>query len=295
MRKYFPFFLFLFPFFLKGQSLSDSLFLQPGRVISGIPSAADIAVDGERNIYLLEEQGNRLHKLLAIANYDSVVTIGGKSHREEGMLHPIKIVVPNRQQLYVLDEGNARLLLFNTNLKLVKQIDFNQRDDNWQWLSEGEEVFPQTFTVGPTGDLFILNRFNNKVLKINTFGEWELSFGGTDYGEGALFAPIDVAVNRDKLVMVSDTAAQAIFVYNLFGIFQYQLHPEMPFRWREFQLIGPFLICHNAHHLYIEHLASGKSTHFPLAHASAGHLLDVELGQEFIYLLFENAIHLYRK
>ena len=289
----FFFLLSLFPLSFQAQNLKDSLLQSPSRVISNIPLASDLEIDGEGNIYLLEAQGNWITKLLAIAAHDSAVRIGGKSHRAEGLFEATKMVVPNRQQLYVLDEGQSRILLFNTNLKPINQIDFGQRDDNWQWLSAGEEIYPSDMNVAPTGDLFILNRYDNKVLKINTFGEFELSFGGTDYGEGALYAPVEIAANQLKQVMVSDTLDQELFVFNLFGIFQYTLQPKTTFRWQRFQLAGPFLICYNSTQIYFEHLSSGRSKHLSLEARSAGKLIDVKLGQDFLYLLFENAIHLH--
>lgn len=258
---------------------------EPIQVLSDLPPCDQLTVDGERNLLLLDRENSKLYKYFALTAYDSLISLGGKGNRAEGLLSATKMSAHNRQALFVLDEGSQRLLLLNPNFRLLESLDWL----TFSGLDQGASLYPASFEVSGIGELFLLNQWDNKIYKFSPEGSLELSFGGLDYGAGSLYDPVDIQANAQNLVYVSDTTAQHFQVFDLFGRYRFQYQPETPFRWQQFTLEGNYLLCWNHLQLYLEHLPSKKSWVF-----QTPGLLSAVLDREFLYLLQENRVHLYR-
>jgi hypothetical protein len=272
-----------------GQS-ADSL-RPPRRSLLDLPDAQQLLVDGEDNLILLDSDRGRLYRYLAAYDYDSSLFIGGKSNRDEGLVHPSKVSLVNRQELYLLDEALGRLLVLNVNLKVIRRSDFLANNPNSNFGQPQDVLFPTSFTIGPTGEQFLINRSDNRVVKINQLGEEELRFGGPDYGPGALYAPVAIEVDGQNFVFVADTAAQVIQVYDLYGVWRYELRLPVTFRWQQMRLFRPYLMCFNQDQLAIYHLQRDALVAMPFALNLP--ILDVALTSDRFYLLSRNAVHLY--
>ncbi|RMG69816.1 MAG: hypothetical protein D6722_09540 [Bacteroidetes bacterium] len=264
----------------------------PSRVVPVAAGVDRMIVDGESNILLLDQENSRLYKYLASTGYDSVLTIGGKANRIEGFLHPVEMVARNRQTLFLLDDIQRRLFMLNPNLRVGESVDFADfRPGGRPWT--GEEVYPVSFDVAPGGEMFVLNQLNNRVLKINLFGEVETTFGGLDYGEGALYDPVAVLVDDRNYVYVVDTLAQQLTVFDLFGVYRYTLRPEAAFSWSRVRIVDRQALCFSAEAIHRLPLAGGKARQWVVP---AGHQLrDLAASRDFLFLLLENAVHLYPK
>jgi hypothetical protein len=269
-----------------GQGIpSPQVLEQPILTLEGLPDCQQLAIDGERNLFLLDLNQNRLYKYFALTNYDSAISLGGRGNREEGFLQAQKISVQNRQTLYLLDEGSQRILLFSINLRLLESLDLLTFSGQ---SAPSESLYPLSFDVSGIGEMFVLNQWDNKVYKFNAFGAFERSFGGLDFGEGSLYQADDLQVNAQNLVFVSDTSAQQFKVFDLFGQFRYTVQPPTPFRWQAFQLSGNYLLCWNASWLFVQNLNSQKDWLFPVKG-----LRSATLDREFLYLLQENRVTLH--
>ena len=146
-----------------------------------------IETDQENNIYLLSPSRHRIYKLYSNTAYDSVQTIGGKGIGNEGFNHPSRVVVPNRQSVFILDELNRRIVQLNTNLKVTQETNFLTLRNTIQDSDLGD-LLPVAFTVGPTGELFLLNQEDYKVWKFTFDGRLERTFAGLDTGMAVLWS-----------------------------------------------------------------------------------------------------------
>lgn len=284
----------LYCFFLSAwtQPHQDSLFKQPYLRLTPLPNAASMEVDDEGNLFLLEIQNARLHKFFVNTAYDSAISIGGKSGRQDGFIHPVSVSVRNRQQVYLLDDLARRIVLLSTDFQVVGEIDFFSLNAAPGSFNQTTEVYPQAFDTGAAGETFILNQLDNRVYKLDQAGEVLLQFGGMDYGKGSLANPVGIALSDENDVWVSDTLTQSFHVFDYFGVFRYRKPIEPTFRWKDFSLYGSVLICFDSRHLYMEHLPSGKKWEYHVSEQSP--LIDVKLSKDFIYLLFEKEITVYR-
>lgn len=263
----------------------------PTRTLADLPAADQLLVDGENNLLLLDSERGRLYRYLAAFDYDSAVFIGGRSLRDEGLVHPSQMALVNRQELYLLDEAQGRLLVLNVNLKVIRRQDFLGNNLGSSFAAPQDALFPTAFAIGPTGEQFLVNRADNRIVKLNAFGQEELRFGGPDYGEGALFAPSEVIVDGQNFVYVADTSEQAIQVYDLYGVWRYRLAPELAFRWQHMRLFAPYLLLFDREQLVVYHLQRDAWVELPVQVRPPLH--DVALTQDRLYVLGKNAVHLY--
>lgn len=230
---------------------------------------------------MLSTSQHQVHKLFAATGFDSVLTIGGKGIGSEGFNTPVKIEVQNRQSAFVLDFNNRRILTLNVNLKVVKEINFLDLQDQLFKSGESVTIFPISFAVGPSGELYLLNQDDIKIYKLNIFGEFETVFGGTDYGEGSLTDPDDIALNEGNFLFVSDTVEQKISVFDLYGTYQYAIYPEASFRWKGMAVAGQMLLCYSDTQIFAKNLFSKKYTEMKVA----GPVLDLDASPDKIYVL----------
>lgn len=264
-------------------------FQTPLKVIP-VVSANSLLVDSEQNILLLDPQKSLIYKYLSITQYDSSIVIGGKGKGREAITQATKMSMPNRQQLYILDEAQSRLLLMNINFKLLRNFDFLQLASSNSILEE-LEIFPQSFSVNSFSELYVLNQLDAKVYQFDAKNELVRQFGGLAYGAGSLTNPVDVQAHIDQRVYVSDTLAQSITVFSNYGLYLYTLSSDTILNWKRFHLFEKYIIYVTPNSIYIQYLPTRELIHLPLALASP--LLDVYFTKDFIYLLFEGAIHIY--
>lgn len=274
-----------------GQVSLDSIFFHPSKIITPLPpSISDMTVDDEGNIYLLSSRKHKIHKYFKANQYDSLQTIGGKGIGKEGFNMPSKIQAPNRQNVYVLDYLNRRLALLNTNLKIVDDLNFLTLPAN-ALNSESVNLFPTSFTVGPSGELYLLNQDDNKIYKYNSFRQLEIAFGGLDYGAGSLLQPEDILINGQNYLFASDPENQRVTVFDLYGIFQYNLELKIPFHWDAATLIEPYIVYFGAQDLFLYNLTSKKIRHLPFIESET--IVDIAGNKDFLFILTEKAINLY--
>ena len=249
-----------------------------------------IETDQENNIYLLSPSRHRIYKFYSNTAYDSVQTIGGKGIGNEGFNHPSRIVVPNRQSVFLLDELNRRIVQLNTNLKVTQETNFLTLRNTIQDSDLGD-LLPVAFTVGPTGELFLLNQEDLKVWKFTFDGRLERTFAGLDYGEGSVVEPCDVVINRESDVFVIDCEDQSVLVYDLYGTFQYRLAVPAPFFWESAKVFARTVIYFDQSQLFFYNTFTHDAGPFL---ETKEDIVDLDLNGEYMFVLFENQINLYR-
>lgn len=278
-------------FSLSGQTGMATIDRKPEKIITADAVFNSLDIDTEGNIILLDREQGQIYKYLYISDFDSSITIGGKSHRNEGFLNPVKLSVKNRQNLYVLDDVARRVILLNTNFKVSGEINFLTLNTQGTNAFGEDEIYPVNFDTSVDGTLFILNQLDNKIYVINPFGELVNTFGGLDYGAGALSQPVDIQVNDKNFVFVSDTVEQEIKVFDNFGIFRTTMIPGAGFRWDGFSISKNYLICFDKTQIFLKNLVSGKGIRFQTG--KQVNLNDIKLKGDYLYLLLENEVHLY--
>lgn len=176
-----------------------------------LPTSADLlAVDALYHVYVWSQAEQALYKLWA-PRYDSLSRIGGPVG-PEGFLGLTSLAPVGNQQLYVLDAAGQKILLLGTNLQPLQAISYAQLP------AEVAEGYPTLLTVRTGGELYLLLRETQEVVKIDFFGRVLVRFGGKVFGPGRLLGVSRLQAG-DRYLYLTDTLRQEIVVYDSWGSF----------------------------------------------------------------------------
>lgn len=168
------------------------------------------AVDGLHHIYGWDADQGALYKLWA-PRYDSLTRIGG-APGAEGFLGVSTIAPLGNQQVYVLDTDGQKIALLGTNLQILQRLTYAQLP---QEVGEG---YPVLLTVGGGGELYLLLRETQEIVKIDAFGRVLLRFGGKLYGPGSIMGAAHIHADGER-VFVADTIQRLLLEYDAWGNF----------------------------------------------------------------------------
>ncbi|MCS7152399.1 MAG: hypothetical protein N2253_01840 [Bacteroidia bacterium] len=168
------------------------------------------AVDALYHIYGWDANQRALYKLWA-PRYDSITRIGG-APGEEGFLGITAIAPVGNQQLYILDAEGQVIALLGTNLQMLQRLTYAQLPPE---ISEG---YPALLSVGQGGELYLLLRETQEIVKVDPFGRVLLRFGGKLYGPGSITKAARLWTEKNR-VYILDVAAKGIVEYDSWGTF----------------------------------------------------------------------------
>lgn len=254
-----------------------------------VEAASSLQLDGEENVYLIDESRTKIFKYLAAYQYDSVQSLGGKSHREEGFLEIATLDLSNRQTGYILDEGNQRISLIHPNLRVLQDLSLTAVSASSR-VDAPQDMLMGDMAANAAGELFLLNLLDNQIYVLSAQGEWTLTFGGTDYGDGAILEPEGLLLSADNYLYVAEPAYHRIQVFDIFGTFRYSLPIKTESVWVDFQLNGQILLLISADALTFLDLRTQQQQSYSFPTAG---IIDVYWGQQGVYFLTENQVHLY--
>lgn len=277
---------------IKGDSIT---YLPLVQKIDKLAGYTDIEVDNEENVILLSASNNKICKLLYTNHYDSIYCIGGKGSRSEGFLNLSKISSKNRQALYALDYGKRKILMLNTNLKVISTLDFMGISSELQSNNE-TELFPLSFDVSEWGDLFLLNYGDNKIYKYNSQGFSGITFGGLDFGTGSLKEPVNISINEKNQIFVSDTSHQSISIFDIYGVFDDVIETKKMgcFQWQNFILFAESLAIFSNKEIALIHLPTNTVLPIYFQINEPYIINDIFLNGNFLYILTKDALYIYQ-
>lgn len=223
MRKYLIalfFFLFWWEIAFARQTGVSAKFIlafgEHGEAPGQFQQPGGISTDPSGNVYVADTGNNRIQKF---DGHGKLLTfIGGFGWGSEQFQRPLDICADNGLDVFVADYENNRIERYDKDLNWISSIVSNSAvDDRLQF------AFPNSVSISIHGDLFIVDNENKRVLKMNTLREPVISFGGFDWGQGALSAPSRVFVSKNDKVYVSDADKSSVFVYDYYGNYLSQI------------------------------------------------------------------------
>jgi DNA-binding beta-propeller fold protein YncE len=188
----------------------------PGKLKA--PSAIDRSDDGR--LFICDRGNQRVQVFDLFGNFR--INFGGFGWDEEKFDGPVDIWSRSTLNIYVADYNNERVQRFDKDLNYIGSRYSNPGErEEFQY----REVISVAYS--PQGDLFIMEAGENKILKFNSQDQGDASFGYYESGSGELTAPVQLELSSDHRVVVSDAESKAIFVYDYFGTYLFQItHPD---------------------------------------------------------------------
>lgn len=165
------------------------------------PDAADMAVDGERNLYITSFSSSKVVRIDPNGNGEEIIRPGFG-----GGLYGIDFY---NNTFAVSDFKSDMVYIFSSSGKIITK--FGSPGN-----SEGSFHGPKGVCFDGKGFIYIVDGGNYRVQKFDTSGRFVLSFGKMGDYESELTNPTDVAV-IGEMVYVTDTANKKIVVFDQYG------------------------------------------------------------------------------
>ena len=175
-----------------------------------ISNPQSISVDPKGNIYLADTGNNRIIKYSQEGHF--IKSIGGFGWDKEQFDTPMDICAKSVLDVFIADYNNHRIERYDKDLNYISSFYSDEsQNENLQF------GFPVGVSVSIHGELILIDSENYRLLKINSFGEPELSFGDFAEGRGKVDEPIQIELGRSDKIYVSDKTSNRIVVFDYFG------------------------------------------------------------------------------
>ena len=160
-----------------------------------------VASDASGYVYIADTWNHRILKIDPLGRLQ--MEIGGLGWAGQQFRSPQGVAVDSRGNIYVSDTGNHR----------VHKLDFGG-SQLAVWGEEGSEEGqfqnPAGQAIDKFGNIYVADRGNHRVQIFNWEGRYL-----TEFGRQVLDDPVDVAVNHDLRVYVTDAAAGNVEVFRI--------------------------------------------------------------------------------
>jgi len=80
---------------------------------------------------------------------------------------------------------------------------------------------PSDMSVGPNGDVYLVDGVNNRIIVVDSGGRWKFAFGTAGEGKGEFKHPLGIDISDNGKVFIADSGNHRIQVFNLKGHFLY--------------------------------------------------------------------------
>jgi DNA-binding beta-propeller fold protein YncE len=169
-----------------------------------------ISADPSGFLYIADTGNDRIQKLDFRGRF--VAEIGGFGWGREQFNEPASVWAENGLDVYVADYDNQRIERYDKDLHYIGTM---KSSDDWpETLRFG---YPLDVRFTAQSELFCLDGENRRVLKMDVFGNPQISFGGYDSGEGRLVGPRRLMVSSQNRVFVSDLEGGTIVLFDTYG------------------------------------------------------------------------------
>lgn len=174
------------------------------------PSAIAISPDGF--LYIADTGNQRIQKINPAGKF--IAEVGGFGWEREQFDRPVSVSATNGLDVFVADHNNHRIERYDKDLHYLGSFTSkSDRSDDLQF------AYPLDVALSTHGELYVLHEENQRVLKMDIYGNPQFSFGDYRSGEGRLAMPNRMCILPSGRILVSDIEFKKIFVYDLYGNF----------------------------------------------------------------------------
>lgn len=173
---------------------------------------ADVAVDAKGNVWVVDENNNRLQKFATtgapIAAYGATGSGNGQFTR------PTSIAIDGKGNLWIADAGNKRIQVLNEKAEFVRQFGSAGTGDG-QFAGAG----PEGIAVDSKGNVWVSDTYGARIQKFNEQGQFLKSVGSAGTGVGQLIEPTGLDVDPGGNVWVTDWSNNKVVKFSEAGVY----------------------------------------------------------------------------
>lgn len=206
-----------------------SRFTPSGSLISHIGAGDfqkpnDLVISSSGTIYITDSRAHVVRVYNAQGAH--LFNIGSAGNGNGQMMFPTGIALnANETELYVVDQGNARVQVFSTSgayLRTIGQFTYQQGN---QWVFDGTFTRPQSIALDPLGRLYVSDLYQGDLQILDSQGGFSGRIITSPEGQHLFFHLMDVAVVGNRLYTVS-SLTNNVRVFEVTDIVLYASNPS---------------------------------------------------------------------
>ena len=187
-----------------------------GTSLGKLESPCGISIDINGFVYVADSGNHRIQKFSRRGDF--IDYRGGLGWSGENFDKPYDIFAKSVLDMFIIDYNANRIIRYDKDMNYLSSLSKDDiKDDNFMF------GYPSGICVSKRGDIFIIDGENKRVLKINSLGEPEMSFGGFENLGFQLEEPFQIALSKNNNVFVSDVSLAKVFVFDYFGNFKFEI------------------------------------------------------------------------
>lgn len=177
---------------------------------------AGIALDSSGNLWVVDEEHNRLEKFSSSGAFLKAVGSAGSGNGQFN--RPTDVAIDAAGNLFVTDAGNNRIEKLNSNGEFVSTIGS---------FGEGAGQFngPECIAIA-NGHIWVGDTYNHRLQEFTEAGWFIKTVGSKGAGEGQMVEPTGIAIGPEEKVWVADWGDQRVEEFNESGSFVRQFGTE---------------------------------------------------------------------
>lgn len=211
----------LLPLFLSAQTFVEKgRFGGTGNENGKLNNPHAIAISKEKIVYVVDTGNHRIQLFDLSGNF--LKSVGGFGFKNDQFDSPRDIWVDSIIDIYISDYNNRRIQRYDRNMNFLNSLYSNEAEDVAFQFAEVASC-----AVTSQNDLFILDHDEYKIIKFKRDGTAERSFGRFESGENELDLPEQLELWGSDKLLVTDSGAKCVFIYDLFGSFINKIESEL--------------------------------------------------------------------
>ena len=182
-----------------------------------------VAVDGAGNLYIADTDNHRIRKVDSTGTITTVAGTGERGFGGDGgpataaqLAPPAGVAVDGAGNLYIADRGNHRIRKVDSTGTITTVAGTGERGFGGDGgpATAARLTFPRGVAVDSAGNLYIVDRGNHRIRKVDSAGvittvagtgERDFSGDGGPAVEAELYYPLGVAVDEAGNLYIADT------------------------------------------------------------------------------------------
>ena len=196
----------------------------------------DVAVDTSGNLYIADDQNNRIRRVDSSGNITTVAGTGVSGYGGDGgpateavLNSPVGVAVDTSGNLYIADSGNHRIQRVDTMGTITTVAGTGEQGESGDGGPATAALLSDPFDVAvdTSGNLYIADTRNDKIRRVDTMGIITTVAGtgaGGYFGDGGLatnawvYRPRGVAVDSSGNIYIADTLNDRVRQVDTMGI-----------------------------------------------------------------------------
>ncbi len=204
--------------YAPGSDAFEGAWSTTGGYTSGLAEPAGIAIDPRGSVYVTDTAHTRLVHLWGDGTYLSELggpaDYGGAALSNAGAV----AVAAGSGWVYVADTNHNRILVYGPEGALRAKWGANGADGT-AGSGSGQFNRPSGIAIDSSGDIYVADRGNNRIVKLSPTGEVLTEWGSAGTADGRFHAPSGVALDAAGHVYVVDGENNRVQVFDSNGRF----------------------------------------------------------------------------